>query len=126
MYRNDYEQTLERIKTASELARDFENLQRCNQVLKRFDRGQAISVLDDVIKDYRGLINTYGFLFDGIRVVENVLLFQLGDEALAGQIRYIMQHIPVYVMLREGEKELAKRINEWINHQYGVPKIYYW
>ena len=72
------------------------------------------------------MINTYGFLFDGVHVVENVPLFQIGDEALAGQIRYIMQHIPAYVLLREGEKELAKRINEWINRQYGVPKIYYW
>ena len=59
MYRNDYEKTLERIKTASELSRDLDNLQRCDQVLRDFDRVQAISVLTSVIQDYRSLINTY-------------------------------------------------------------------
>ena len=126
MYRNDYEKTLERIKTAGELSKDFENLQRCDRVLREFDREQAISVLTDVIRDYKSSINTYGFLFDGVRVVEINPPRQIKDEDLTIQIRYIMRHIPAYVLLREGEKELAKRVNDWINHQYGVPQNYYW
>lgn len=126
MYRNDYEKTLERIKTASELSRDLDNLQRCDQVLRDFDRVQAISVLTSVIQDYRSLINTYGFLFDGVRVVDSIPLNQIGDGDLIAQIRYVMQHIPAYILLREGKKELAKRINDWVNHQYGVPQNYYW
>lgn len=126
MYRNDYNKTLERIKTAGELSKDFENLQRCDRVLREFDREQAISVLTDVIRDYKSSINTYGFLFDGVRVVEINPPRQIKDEDLTIQIRYIMRHIPAYVLLREGEKELAKRVNDWINHQYGVPQNYYW
>ena len=126
MYRNDYEKTLERIKTASELSRDLDNLQRCDQVLRDFDRVQAISVLTNVIQDYRSLINTYGFLFDGVRVIDSIPLNQIGDGDLIAQIRYVMQHIPAYILLREGKKELAKRINDWVNHQYGVPQNYYW
>lgn len=126
MYRNDYDKTLERIKTAGELSKDFENLQRCDRVLREFDREQAISVLTDVIRDYKSSINTYGFLFDGVRVVEINPPRQIKDEDLTIQIRYIMRHIPAYVLLREGEKELAKRVNDWINHQYGVPQNYYW
>ena len=126
MYRNDYNKTLERIKTAGELSKDFENLQRCDRVLREFDREQAISVLTDVIRDYKSSINTYGFLFDGVRVVEINLPRQIKDEDLTIQIRYIMRQIPAYILLREGEKELAKRVNDWINHQYGVPQNYYW
>lgn len=116
MYRNDYNKTLERIKTAGELSKDFENLQRCDRVLREFDREQAISVLTDVIRDYKSSINTYGFLFDGVRVVEINLPRQIKDEDLTIQIRYIMRQIPAYILLREGEKELAKRVNDWINH----------
>lgn len=126
MYRNDYNKTLERIKTARELSRDFDNLQKCDQVLREFDRGQAIAVLNDVILDYSGFINTYGFLFDGVCVIKNIPLFQISDDALMGQIRYLMQHIPAYVLIREGEKELAKKINNWINRQYDMPAFYYW
>lgn len=126
MYRNDYNKTMERIKTAGELSKDFENLQRCDKVLREFDRGQAIAVLNDVILDYSGLINTYGFLFDGVCVIKNVPLFQISNDALMVQIRYLMQHIPAYVLIREGEKELAKKINNWINCQYGMPAFYYW
>ena len=31
--------------------------------------------------------------------------------------QYIASHIPVYVLLREGEKELARRICHWLDGQ---------
>lgn len=118
MYRNDYDKTLERIHTTKELVKDFENIKKCNQVLRRYERGQALYVVNDVTREYRDQINLYGSLVDGTYVIENALLSEMQDSELISQINYIEQHIPVYVLIREGEKELAKKINEWLN---GLP-----
>ena len=123
MYRNDYDKTLERIHTTKELVKDFENIQKCNQILRWYERGQAMSIVNDVTREYRDQINLYGSLFDGTYVIENAPLSEMYDSELIAQINYIEQHIPVYVLMREGEKELAKKINEWLNSKHSVDAI---
>ena len=123
MYRNDYDKTLERIHTTTELVKDVENIQKCNQILRWYERGQAISIVNDVTREYRDQINLYGSLIDGTYVIENAPLSEMYDSELIAQINYIEQHIPVYVLMREGEKELAKKINEWLNSKHRVDAI---
>ena len=50
-----------------------------------------------------------------MRVVYGVPLEQFSDTHIQNQLQYIANHIPVYVLLREGEKELAKRIFQWLD-----------
>ena len=115
MYRNEYEKALEQVKTAVEFARDCSNISRCETNMHYFNRGQAITCLQDMIREYESQINTFGLWIDGVRVVHGVPLEQFSDTHIRSQLQYIASHIPVYVLLREGEKELAKRICQWLD-----------
>ena len=115
MYRNEYEKALEQVKTAVEFVRDCSNLSRCETNMHYFIRGQAITCLQDMIREYESQINTFGLWIDGVRVVHGVPLEQFSDTHIQNQLQYIASHIPVYVLLREGEKELAKRICQWLD-----------
>lgn len=114
MCQDEYEKMVERIKTAAELAKDYQNFLRCRDCLSYFDRKQAWQCLQDMVNEYGDLIQTHGFLFDGQYLVKGVSLKQLSDAELQAQILYIGQHIPVYVLLREGDKEAEKRIYQWL------------
>ena len=123
MYRNEYEKALEQVKTAVEFARDCSNISRCETNMHYFNRGQAMTCLQDMIREYESQINTFGLWIDGVRVVHGVPLEQFSDIHIQNQLQYIASHIPVYVLLREGEKELAKRICQWLDgsgrvHEY--------
>ena len=123
MYRNEYEKALEQVKTAVEFAKDCSNITRCENTLRNFDRGQALICLQDMIREYESQINTFGLWIDGVRVVYGVPLEHFSDMHIQNQLQYIVNHIPVYVLLREGEKELAKRICQWLDgsgsaHEY--------
>ena len=71
--------------------------------------------MQDMIREYAPQINEFGFLVDGMQVVEGVSLEQFTDEHIQTQLRYLIRRIPVYVLLREGQKELAKRICRWLD-----------
>ena len=115
MYRSEYEKLLERVNTAAELAKDFGNINRCESSLRNFVRENAIACLQDMLQEYQNEINTFGFLVDGVHVIYGVSLEQFSDTDIQNQIQYLIRHIPVYVLLREGEKELAKRICHWLD-----------
>lgn len=117
MYRNEYEKALEQVKTAVEFARDCSNISRCETNMHYFNRGQAITCLQDMIREYESQIDTFGLWIDGVRVVHGVPLEQFSDIHIQNQLQYIASHIPVYVLLREGEKELARRICHWLDGQ---------
>ena len=115
MYRNEYEKALEQVKTAVEFVRDCSNISRCETNIRYFNRGQAMTCLQDMIREYENQINTFGLWIDGVRVVHGVLLEQFNDIHIQNQLQYVARHIPVYVLLRKGEKELAKRICQWLD-----------
>ena len=115
MYRNEYEKALEQVKTAVEFVRDCSNISRCETNIRYFTRGQAMACLQDMIREYESQINTFGLCIDGVRVVHGVPLEQFSDIHIQNHLQYIASHIPVYVLLREGEKELAKRICHWLD-----------
>lgn len=115
MYQKDYERTLERLNSAVELTKDCSNISRCEFNLQHYNRGQALACLQDMIREYVPQINEFGFLVDGMQVVEGVPLEQFTDEHIQVQLRYLIRRIPVYVLLREGQKELAKRLCQWLD-----------
>lgn len=115
MYQKDYERTLERVNSAVELTKDCGNISRCEFNLQHYNRGQALACLQDMIREYAPQINEFGFLVDGMQVVEGVPLEQFTDEHIQTQLRYLIRRIPVYVLLREGQKELAKRLCQWLD-----------
>ena len=120
MYRNEYEKALEQVKTAVEFARDCSNISRCETNMRYFNRGQALTCLQDMIREYESQINTFGLWIDGVRVVYGVPLEQFSDIHIQNQLQYITSHIPVYVLLREGEKELAKRLCQWLDGSHSA------
>ena len=115
MYQKDYERTLERVNSAVELTKDCSNISRCETNLRYYNRKQALACLQDMIREYAPQINEFGFLVDGMQVVEGVPLDQFTDEHIHAQLRYLIRRIPVYVLLREGQKELAKRLCQWLD-----------
>ena len=115
MYRNEHEKLLERVSTAEELAKDFGNINRCESSLRNFVRENAIACLHDMLREYQNEINIIGFLVDGVHVIYGISLDHFSDTDIQTQLQYLIRHIPVYVLLREGEKELAKRICHWLD-----------
>lgn len=115
MYQDEYEKALEQVKTAVEFVKDCNNITRCENALRNFERGQAMAYLQDMIQEYGSQINTFGIWGDGVRVVNGVPLEQITDLEIRIQLQYVSRHIPAYVLLREGEKELAKRVCRWVD-----------
>lgn len=114
MYTNDYNKVLERMKTAVELAHDLDNYERCRHALQHYERVEAWHILQGLIREYFRQIEICGSL-EGIRLYGNVQLAQVSDQELCTQLRYIGLRIPAYVLVRESQKELAKRICEWLD-----------
>ena len=121
MYQDEYEKALEQVKTAVEFARDCKNITRCENTLRSFERGQAMASLQDTIREYGSQIDAFGIWGDGVRVVYGVPLEQFTDLEIRIQLQYVSRHIPAYVLLREGEKELAKRVCRWLD---GMGNVY--
>lgn len=120
MYQDEYEKALEQVKTAVEFVKDCSNITRCENALRNFERGQAMACLQDMIREYGSQINTFGIWGDGVRVVNGVPLEQITDLEIRIQLQYVSRHIPTYVLLREGEKELAKRVCRWLDGTYNA------
>lgn len=121
MYQDEYEKALEQVKNAVEFAGDCSNITRCENSLRNFERGQAMARLQDMIQEYGSQIDTFGIWVDGVRVVYGVPLEQFTDLEIRIQLQYVSRHIPAYVLLREGEKELAKRVCRWLD---GMGNVY--
>lgn len=117
MYQNEYDKSLEYVKTAVECIKDYENIKRCEQNVMQFTREDAWNCLQDMIREYRAEINVFGALFDQVIVEYNIDPKCKTDDELRNQLIYIAQHIPLYVLMRKGEEELAKKICEWITEK---------
>ena len=118
MYREDYDKTIERMKYAVDLAKDYSNMKRCEDNLRCYDRANAWVCLQDMLREYAVQINIYGKLFDGKYVIWGVVPESKSDDDIRTDLSYIARHIPAYVLIKEGEKELAKGICEWLDGCY--------
>ena len=110
MYDDEYNKILEQMKTAIELAKDNKNIQQCKEHIQYYDRINAWTYLQDMIREYHSQIELFGHLFDGMGILKNTCLDSLSDDEIKKELLYLAQHIPAYVLLRKGEKELAKEI----------------
>lgn len=115
MYTEEYKKALELVKTLAELEKDYRNQQRCAFNLRCFDRDQAWDCIQDIIKEYHAQIEYFGWR-ENVRLYPNVSKAQVSDESLQQQLMYLGARIPTYVLARESDKELAKKINEWLDH----------
>ena len=115
MYTNDYNKALERLNTVSELAKDLRNYEQSMYLLRHYSRMEAWNCLQSIIREYHEQIEICG-LMEGVRLYNNVPLAYVSDQELQNQLMYIARRIPMYVLARESEKELAKRISEWLKY----------
>ena len=115
MYQKNYDKTIERMQSAVELAKDYSNMKRCEENLQHYNRERAWACLQDMIREYAEQINIFGRLFDGKYVIWGVIPETKSDDDIKNDLLYISSHIPAYVLLKEGEKELAKRVCEWLD-----------
>lgn len=113
MYQNEYDRTIEKMKTYVELMKDYSNYIRCKSNLDNFDRPKAWECLQDMIREYEVQINVFGGFIDGKRVIKGVLFESFSNNEIYEQLKYIYVRIPVYVLMQSGEEELAKNIYDW-------------
>lgn len=105
-YRRDDKVTIEAVAS--------EHCENQNQI-KIADEFNFPSFCYHMLREYAVQIDTFGFWVDGVRLIKGVTLESLSDQVVQTQLKYISQHIPAYVLLKEGEKELAKRMCEWLD-----------
>ena len=115
MYTDEYKKALELVKTLAELEKDYRNQQRCAFNLRCFDRDQAWDCIQDIIKEYHAQIEYCGWR-ENMRLYSNVPKAQVSDTELQKQLMYFGARIPTYVLARESNKELAKKMCEWLDH----------
>ena len=114
MKQQDYNKIIERIKSAAELFNDYNNMQRCQKNLLCYDRMNAWQCLQELLQEYEIQINTPGYWTDGTQLVK-VNFDDVSDRKIKEQLNYLREHIPMYVLLREGEKKCAKQMCEWFD-----------
>lgn len=117
MYPKNYDETIERMQSAIELAKDYRNMKCCEDNLQHYNRESAWTCLQDMLREYAVRIDAFGFLVDGVCLIKGVTLESLSDQAVQTQLRYVGLHIPAYVLLKEGKKELAKRMCDWLDNR---------
>ena len=104
---NNTEEIIKRFNQAKEFKEDCFSYSKCKTILSNYNRQEAIAFTQELIKRYEFQINQFGLL-DGRHVVHNVDYSVINDMQILDQIIYIGQRIPVYALIREGEKKLAE------------------
>ena len=110
MNNNNTHEIAERFKTAQEFAQDYVAYCNCRGVVHNYIRCDAICLLNALIQRYKSEINEFGFLFDGVHVINGVNYDNMTDTQIIDQLIYIGQRIPAYAFIREGNKEIAKKL----------------
>ena len=110
MNNNNTHEIAERFKTAQEFTQDYVSYCNCRVVVQNYVRCDAIRLLNTLIQRYKLEINEFGFLFDGVHVINGVNYDNMTDTQIMDQLIYIGQRIPTYAFIREGNKEMAKKL----------------
>ena len=110
MNNNNTQEIAGRFKTAQEFTQDYMSYCNCRGIVQNYVRCDAIYLLNTLIQRYKSEINEFGFLFDGVRVINGVNYDNMTDMQIIDQLIYIGQRIPSYAFIREGNKEIAKKL----------------
>ena len=97
--------TIEGLKNELELARAYDNMKRCEQILSGYDRYAAWQCLQDMIKEYWFQIEQ----LNRVPIIR-VALDQLSYDYIKEQIADIVRNIPIYFLIRKVNEEINKRI----------------
>ena len=110
MNNNNTKEIAERFKTAQEFTQDYDAYCNCRRVVQNYVRCDAVCLLNALIQRYKLEINEFGFLFDGVHVISGVNYDNMADIQIVDQLIYIGQRILAYAFIREGNKEIAKKL----------------
>ena len=109
--KNDYEKFVERMRTGLEYLNDYLNINRCKRNIRQFVREDAWDCLQDMINAYWPQIEASAEFSNGTLFVRRNVDFNTeSDESILIQLIYIARHIPIYVLLRQGNREMASLI----------------
>ena len=122
MYQKEYEKVLEQLKTVPEYMDDCSNRQRCIQNIQQYNRSNAWNCIQEMIHKYASEIKIFGAFVDGVSLIHNVDINCCSDQYLKDQLQYIATHIPIYVLIRKGEHELARKLGEWWQARFNGQK----
>lgn len=111
-------QLIERFKTAADLIEDYEDYLECQRLISDFDRAQALCHFQKMIHRYESQINQLGLFEGNIQVIHGVSSDDKDDCYIMSRLSFVGQRIPIYVSIREGEKELLKELEKRIS-RYG-------
>lgn len=114
--RKEHEKFVERMRIGVEYLNDCLNIKRCECNIRQFVREDAWACLQDMINAYWPQIEVSAAFSNGTLFVRRNVDFNTeSDESLIIQLIYIARHIPVYVLLRQGNRELAKLIFKYLD-----------
>ena len=105
--RNTTNEMIKKFNQAKEFEHDYFYYNKCKMILNNYSRQEAITYTQELIKRYESQINQFGLL-EGRHVVHDIDYGVISDMQILDQIIYIGQRIPVYALIREGEKKLAE------------------
>lgn len=105
-----FQESLERFKTAINLSEDYMDYLKCKYLIENFDREKAFEHLQRIVHKYESQINQLGLFEDNVRVIHGVSYNDTSDYYIMSLLSFIGQRIPLYIFIREGEKEIMK---EW-------------
>ena len=109
------DEIMEKFRTTADLEHDYKNSQICFELLQSYNRRTACEFCKKIVREYEVEINTYGSFIDGRKLNYSNEFESLTDEQIKEQLQYLGNHIPVYVLLRKGEENLAKQMGVSIN-----------
>lgn len=109
------DEIMEKFRTTAELEHDYKNSQMCFALLQVYNRRTACEFCTKIVSEYEAEINTHGFLIDGRNLNYSNEFDSLTDEQIKEQLQYLGNHIPIYVMIRKGEENLAKQLSTFIS-----------
>ena len=109
---------IDRFKTAADLIEDYEYYLECQRLISDFDRTQALCHFQKIIHKYESQINQLGLFEANIQVIHGVSFDDKDDCYIMSRLSFVGQRIPIYVSIREGEKELLKELEKRIS-RYG-------
>ena len=119
MYQKEYDKAEEYVKTAIECIKDYQNMMRCENNIKRFVRDEAWKCLQDMIWGYEVQIELLGALIGRKMIIRNLDPQNFSDDNIKEQLLFLQRYIPIFVLMRKGEETLAKKICEWLSGNNG-------
>lgn len=116
------QESLQRFKTAIDLSEDYSDYLKCKRLIENFDRKKAFEHLQKIIHKYEAQIDQLGLFEGNIRVIHGVSYDDISDYHIMSSLSFIGQRIPIYVFIREGEKEALRDWEKRISN-YGFSAI---